>query len=172
MKVKENNKFIIFGAIVVIVLLIIAIRLMWNNRPVDLSKLSEEEITEYYEGKIENIEKKDLSEKGERDRMERYVASFVKAIEKQEYEKAYEMLYDDYKVNFFPTLESFTEYAKTKFPKFASLEHTNIERLGDIYVLWVNLYDSLGSKNAYKEIKFVVEERDLNDFKLSFSADL
>ena len=129
MKVKSDNKLIFAGLIIVIVLMFMAIRLAWRNRPVDVSKMSEEEVSEYVENKIENIEKKDLSEKGERDRMEKYVSNFIECVEDAKYEEAYEMLYDDFKANYFPTLESFTEYAKAKFPKFISLEDRKSTRL-------------------------------------------
>ncbi len=172
MKVKNDNKFIFLGVIVIIVLAIMAIRLGMSKKKVDLTKLSDEEVTVYMNEKIENIEKQELSEMGERDRMEYYVSKFIESIENGKYEEAYDMLYDGYKTNYFPTYAKFEEYAKTKFPKLASIQHENIERNGDVYVLWTKFSDSLGSRDSYKEIKFVVQENDLNDFKLSFSADL
>ena len=172
MKIKNDNKLIILGVIVIIILIGVAIKTVMSNKKVDVSKLSDEEVAEYMNEKIDYLVKKDLSELGERDRMEYYVSSFITSVEEGKYEEAYEMLYDDYKANFFPQFNDFKEYAESKFPKFAAVEHTNIERNGDIYVLWTKFSDSLGSKDAYKEIKFVVKEYDLNDFKLSFSADL
>ena len=173
MKVKSGDyKFVILGVIVIIILSVIAIRLSLNNKKVDVSKLSDEEVVEYIEEKLDTIEKKELSEKGERDRMESYVASFINAIEKGNYEDAYDMLYKDFKTNYFPSYQDFKEYAENKFPKFAAVEHVNFERNGDIYIMWTKFSDSLGSKDSYKDIKFVVQEYDLNDFKLSFSVEL
>ena len=172
MKIKNSNKIIFVGIIVVIVLVIIAISTAWKNRQVDVSELSDEERIEYMENKINDIEKQELSQKGERDRMEKYVSDFIACVENGKYEEAYEMLYDDFKTNYFPTVSSFSDYAKLKFSRLSSVEYTNIERLGDMYVLWVNMGDALGSKDAYKEMKFVVQEKGLNDFKLSFSAEL
>ena len=51
-----------------------------------------------------------------------------------------------------------------------SVEHTNIERNGNTYILWVNISDSLGSKNSVQEYNFVIKENDLSDFELSFSV--
>lgn len=172
MKVKNDNKFIFLGVIAVIVLAIVAIRIAVANRKVDLSKLSDEEIAVYMDEKMENIAKKDLSQMGERDRMEYYVSEFIESIEEGKYSDAYDMLYDEFKKNYFPTYEKFEEYAKTKFPRLASIQHENFERNGDVYVLWTKFSDSLGSKDSYKEIKFVVQENDLHDFKMSFSVEL
>ena len=58
----------------------------------------------------------------------------------------------------------------TKFPKMISLEHTNIERNGDVYVLWVTLNDPLASKDSGVEMNFVIQENALNDFVISFTV--
>lgn len=172
MKKKKDNKLIIFGVIIVVILAIIAYNTSVSNKSkgIDYDEMTDEEVAIAVQEKIDNIEKIDLSELGERDRMEYYVSSFVEAIENEEYEDAYEMLYDDFKSNYFPTLASFEEYAKSKFPSMISLEHTNIERNGDVYVLWVTMYSSLGSKDSGIEINFVVQENDLNDFVMSFTV--
>jgi len=77
---------------------------------------------------------------------------------------------DKFKTNYFPTLSSFEEYAKTKFPRMISLQHNNFERNGDYYILFITMSNLLGSKNDQIEINFVVKENDLNDFVLSFSV--
>ncbi len=51
-----------------------------------------------------------------------------------------------------------------------SLEHTNIERNGDVYVLWVTLNDPLASKDSGVEMNFVIQENALNDFVISFTV--
>ena len=51
-----------------------------------------------------------------------------------------------------------------------SVSHKNIERNGDIYILWVDIGDSLSSRNGKTEYNFVIKENDLNDFELSFSV--
>lgn len=172
MRMKKNNKLIIFGVIIVVILAIIAYNTIASNKSkgIDYDEMTEEEVAIAVQEKVDNIKKKDLSGLGERDRMEYYVSSFVEAVENEEYEEAYDMLYDDFKSNYFPTLASFEEYAKSKFPSMVSLEHTNIERNGDVYVLWVTMYNPLGSKDAGIEMNFVVQENDLNDFQMSFTV--
>ena len=51
-----------------------------------------------------------------------------------------------------------------------SLEHTNFERNGDVYILWVTMSNPLGGKDSGVEMNFVVQENDLNDFVMSFSV--
>ena len=149
MKVKKDNKLIIFGIIVVIILAIIAFIVSKPKNKIDYDKMTDEEISVAIQEDLENKEKEELSKMGERDRMEYYVSEFVDEIENENYEEAYSMLYDDFKKNYFPTLDQFEEYAKTKFPRMFALEHTNIERNGNTYVLWVTLGDLLGSKDEF-----------------------
>ena len=116
--------------------------------------------------------KEKLMAMGERDRMEYYVSNFITLVERKKYEEAYNLLYDDFKKNYFPTAGQFQSYAEKNFPSMASLDFTNIERNGDTYVLWLTITDVInGSKNdAGKEINFVVRENDVNDIDLSFSV--
>ena len=170
MKVKQDNKFIIFGLIVVVLLGIFAISTIPKKEVINYDELSEDEIKIVVEESIDEMEKNELAGLGERDRMEFYVSKFITAVENKSYEEAYEMLYEDFRDNYFPTLEKFEEYAKTKFPSMFSLNHTNFERNGDVYVLWVTMTNPLGSKDSGIEMNFIVKENALNDFVMSFSV--
>jgi hypothetical protein len=110
---------------------------------------------------------------GERDRMEYYVSNFINLVEKKEYEKAYDLLYEDFKNNYFPTAGQFQTYAQKYFPTMASLDFTNIERNGNMYVLWVTITDPINGKksDAGKEYNFVIRENSVNDIDLSFSVE-
>ena len=169
----KKNKFLIVVLIVIIILIILSVKTAFSKKKkVDIGNLTEEEITAYIDNKISNIEKKDLSNLGERDRMEFYVSKFIENIENENYDKAYDMLNSGFKKNYFKTFNEFEEYAGAKFPKMAAIDYTNFERNGDLYVLWTRFSDSLGSKDSYKDIRFVVKENDLNDYELSFSVEL
>lgn len=170
MKIKKGNKLLVLGVVIIIILAIIAFATGRKKGKLNYDKMTDEEVAIAMQEKIDYINKIDLSQMGERDRMEYYVSSFVKAVENKQYEEAYEMLYDDFKKNFFPTLSSFEEYAQSKFPKIISLDHSNIERSGDVYVLWVTLNNPLASKDQGIEMNFVVQENDLNDFVISFTV--
>ena len=51
------------------------------------------------------------------------------------------------------------------------IEHENIERNGDVYVLWINIADALNGKpGEKKQMNVVIKENDYNDFVMSFSV--
>lgn len=108
----------------------------------------------------------------EQDRITYYCAEFFKLIDTKNYDGAYELLYDEYKENYFPTSSSFSEYMKEYFPDDFSLNYSNMERLGEIYVLWVDVKDTLnGSRGHNFSMYVVIKENDFNDFDLSFSRN-
>lgn len=170
MRKKEDNRLIVAGLVIVILLALIAFCTKEKKEVIDYDEMTNEEIQLVIENRISNLEVIELSEKNERERMEYYVSKFTEAIETKEYETAYEMLYDEFKENYFPTLESFETYIKEKFPKFISLDHTNCERNGEIYVLWTTMSDVLITSYNAVEMNFVIKENALNDFVLSFSV--
>lgn len=171
MKMKKDNKLLIIGIVIVIILAILAFATRKkSDEKIDYSNMTDEEVAIAVEEKVNEMQVNELGEMGERDRMEYYVSSFIKAVENSDYESAYEMLYDDFKTRYFSSLASFEEYAKTKFPSNIAMDYTNIERNGDVYVLWVTMSNPLGSRDSGVEMNFVVRENDLNDFDLSFTV--
>ena len=170
MRIKSSRLPLI---ILVLLLAIIALTIALNKleaKPEDYSGMTEEEIEIAVQNKIDKMEVNSLAVMEERDRIEYYLGEFIKAVEKSNYAKAYNMLNEDFRNNFFKTEEDFKNYVKSKFPMMFSVEHTNIERNGDTYILWVDISDSLGGKNSKTEYNFVIKENDLNDFELSFSV--
>lgn len=170
MKQKQDNKLIIFGLIVVVVLGIFAIGTIPRNEEINYDEISQEELETIVKDNVDEIEKNKLLKMEERDRIEHYVSKFVSALGNQSYEYAYSLLYDEYKTRYFPTLEKFEEYAKTRLPSMLQLEFTNFERIGDIYVLWVTLKNPVGTEKSEVEMNFIVKENALNDFVMSFSV--
>lgn len=168
---KKNNKLLVLCFVIfVILIIVIYITSRKSNNTINYKDMTEEEAVIVIQERIEEMKKNDLGEMGERDRIEYYIASFIKSIEEKDYKKAYNMLYDDFKKNYFSTYEKFEKYAETKFPATISLEYTNIERNGNIYVVWVKMFNPLGEKGVEKEINFVIQENDLNNFVMSFSV--
>lgn len=173
MKMKQNNKplVVVLGILIILIIVTIIGNKRKNSKTIDYSKMTDEEISESIQEEMNELTLKKLGDMGERDRMEYYVSSFINAVENKQYDEAYDMLYDDFKKNYFPLYTNFEEYAKTTFPSTISIEHTNIERNGSVYVLWVKIADPLAGKSSEKEINFVVQENNLNDFVLSFSVN-
>ncbi len=170
MKQKKDNKFMIFGVVVVVVLGIVAFSTKPKTEVINYDELSQEELQNIVKENVDTIEINRLKDMGERDRMEYYVSKFITSIGNKSYEYAYSLLYEEYKDNYFPTLEKFEVYAKTKLPSRLSVEYTNIERIGDIYVLWVKLKNPIGTEQTEVEMNFIVKENALNDFVMSFSV--
>lgn len=169
MRKKKSNMSTIIAVLSVVVVIAMIIHVS-KPKTVNYEEMTEEELQIAVQNKIDNMKVNELYGMGERDRMEYYVKSFIDAVENKEYEVAYDMLYDDFKNNYFPTLDDFEKYAKKTFPTLCSIEHTNIERNGEVYVLWVKLSNALGGKDTAVEMNFVIQENDLNDFVMSFTV--
>ena len=108
---------------------------------------------------------------GERDRMERYFGKYIGYIEEEEYEKAYNLLYEEFKQNYFKTLDDYVKYIKETYPEMISVEYTNIERQGQYYVLFVDIVDLMATSGNENKISqnIVIYETDYNEFYISFS---
>lgn len=167
--VKNKNKKIVYLVGILIVMILLFINLTSNHKevPQDDAELTEEEVEQIEKDNIADA----LKDMEERDRMEYYCGMFLGYIEEEEYEKAYNLLYPEFKENYFPTLESFTEYVQNNFSEMSNIEHDNIERNGDVYVLWIYISDALNGKpGEKKKMNIVIKENDYNDFVLSFSV--
>ena len=163
---NKKLKILIISFVVVIIFAII----ITGKKPNDenYENMTEEEIAEAQEDEFDTER---LEELEERDRMEYYFGKFLSYIEDEQYEKAYDMLYSEFKKNYFPTLEEFTEYAEKTFSDMSSIRHENIERNGDVYVLWIYVSDALNGKPGEEtEMNFVIRENDYNDVEVSFSV--
>lgn len=169
---RNNNRLYVVGITIVVIFGIMAfVTTNKKDESVDYSNMTNEEIEVAVKEEMNEITVNKLADLGERDRMEYYVGTFIKAVGNKDYESAYEMLYDDFKNTYFGTYSEFEEYAKSKFPTSISVEYTNLERNGDVYVLWVTISDILKSSDSDVEMNFVVQENGLNDYKLSFSVN-
>ena len=175
--VKQNKKMkdykLLYLGCILIILIVIAISFSFNpekktDDSISASNITTEEQVEEFEN--ENITAK-LKKMEERERMEFYFGIFLEHVENDEYEKAYELLYEEFKTNYFPTLESFEEYIEKTFSEMTDIEHENIERNGDVYVLWISITDAINGKpGEEKKMNIVIKENDYNDFVMSFSV--
>lgn len=117
----------------------------------------------------EEIMLEKLKSMSERDRMEFYFSEYATYIEEGNYEKAYGLLYPEFKNTYFPTLDKFEEYAKKTYPEFMTFSYNNIDRQGYIYVLNIDIID-IDKKENKKSHRVVIQENDFNDFVLSFQV--
>ncbi len=114
----------------------------------------------------------ELLKKGtERDRIEYYCGQFFKNIENKNYENAYQVLYPEFKKQYFPTLEDFKKYVIKTYPSVLAVNYDDFDRQGDIYITTV-LIDNALAKDKSKQFsqRIIVQESDYNKYVLSFQV--
>lgn len=170
---KITKRLYIIGGIIFVIVIIFSLISSYINKSNEASPTSDESITIDEEtGKVVNQNiVGTLQNMKERDRMEYYFGEFLHYIEDEEYEEAYDLLNEDFKKNYFPKLDDFKSYIPTVFSEMTNIKHENIERNGNVYVLWLKITDALNGKpGEEKEMNIVIKENDYNDFEMSFSV--
>ena len=88
-----------------------------------------------------------LKRADESERIRTYLGIYFKYIENKNYEDAYELLYNDFKQNYFPSLNDYKKYIeKCNYPELLSIDYKSISMQGDYYIVVVKLeifYQSL-----------------------------
>ena len=169
MNSNEQKRIIIIVAVLIIILFVFSVLKKVNVKEEDLTEEQKIELAEQKK-EAETIDK--LVDMTERDRIEYYFSEFIRNIDNGKYEDAYAVLNSEFKENYFKTQEDFTSYVKSKFPKEIAIEYNNIERNGNIYVLWVEVANALSvDTTTSKEINVVIKEKAVHDFELSFSVE-
>ena len=134
MRIRSSKLPLIILVLIVIMIVLTIVLNRLENKPEDYSGMTDEELAVAVQEKVDSMELHALGAMEERDRIEYYLGEFIDALEKSKYEKAYNMLNDKFRQNYFPKLEDFQKYVKTKFPMMFSIEHKNIERNGNTYI--------------------------------------
>ena len=180
---SEKNK-LIFILVLISILIIIAICLFVfinsnfeNANNVQQNTGLNENINTNYTTTSNEIDDQNrdalVASLNERQRMQTYFGRYLSYIESGDYESAYNLLYDGFKQNYFPTLKDFETYAQNNYPANMVVEYTNIERQGTIFILTVKIRNALNdnTQTDVPEQQIVVTENDVNDFKLSFQVN-
>ena len=172
MKKKKDQSFTILLAIVACLLTIINIRIYISKYEDDSNDKNEITSSTALVKKTDEQKKLELIEelKGmkERDRMERYFGEYIDYIESGAYEKAYNLLYPEFKENYFKTLEEFEKYVSQKYPEIIIVDYDNIERQGEYYILFVKIPKVDGSNEIINQ-NIVLYEKDYAEYYISFS---
>jgi len=179
---KEIKKLDIIVLILSLILVMVNIYIYRTKvvRPINTAKNKEivkeiysEEDDQEIEDETEEDElanrREELKSLGERDRMELYFSKYIEYVENEEYRSAYNLLYSEFRNTYFDTLEKYEEYVKNKYPAMLDIEYTNIERQGDIYVLFINVKNLFNEEEAFEQ-KIVIRENDFDSFELSFNV--
>lgn len=113
----------------------------------------------------------DLKSMGEADRMYTYFFEYLGMVEWENYEEAYNILYDDFKKQYYPTIDSYISYVKKTYPPIMSIRYENIERQGEYYILTVLIRSSV-DPNGFTPLRqrFILHENGFDEFELSFQV--
>ena len=183
LKIRNEKIILVILTVAVVIWTIINInsifKVMENVKKLEASKnenvvntvIQENIVTaEEIEENTNQLEIEDLKDKDERTRMQQYCGKFIRYIESKDYDKAYALLYPDFKNNYFKTVDDFANYAKEKFPSsLITVEYNNIERQGKYYILYTTIKTPLDSSYSMDQ-KFIFIENGFNDFQLSFDV--
>lgn len=105
----------------------------------------------------------------EGDRIRHYLAIYFSYLEKDEYQKAYDLLYPEFKQNYFKTLEEFENYIEERYPMFITYNQDDIQRQGNYFILEITILSDSDEKDNITQ-RFVIYENGINDFVLSFEV--
>ena len=154
-------------SIMINILLLINKILIPNIKQKDL--LTKEEIVILSEEEQKIQETDYIKTLSEGKRITRYVANYIKYIEVKQYQKAYDLLNQDFKENYFDTIEKYKEYVTEHYAENIGIYYSDISRQGNYYILSATVID-IKREKAQIEQRFIVYEQDFNDYELSFEV--
>lgn len=175
---KDKKRLIIL--LIVLLILIITNLVIYVNKIVIPNEQNKEVQKQYKESttvvkKSEDEQQKELLVKlrnmTEAERIQTYIGQYIKHIESKEYEKAYDLLYPEFKQNYFKTLEEYTTYVQNTYPEIIGLTYLSIQLEGEYYVCDIIIKDFLNVQKEGISIKMIVQENNYNDYKLSFQLN-
>lgn len=97
------------------------------------------------------------------------INKFIKAINAQDYNYAYNCLAESFKQNKFPTLENFEEYVKNNFYEKNKIQYSSVKKEGSYYIYTLNITDANNSTISTSK-EFIVNLKDNREFEMSFGA--
>ena len=168
-KIKKIIIIIIIGILVLLNIAIFVKQQTINNKKQITNSSSTNSNISNEESENNSVQEQ-VSQMGERNRMQTYFGEFISEIEDKNYEKAYQMLNEKFKANYFDTEKKFEDYVKNKYPEQIAVKYTNIDRQGDLYVLTYEITSPFDSNYTKLTQRAVVKENGNNDFTISFQV--
>ena len=170
MKKDKRIKTIKRIIIILVILLVITIGILLiviknSSKQQEETNINKETVVANIEEEQENF----LKTKGEKERIQIYLTTYLNYIENEQYEQAYSLLYEDFKKLYYPFIDFYIEYVKNNYFDVMQIEYKDIQRQGEYYIVSVELLDVIDSFKI-KTQKFVIYEKGVNDFVLSFQA--
>ena len=165
-KKKKAIKIVIILCLCLICILILLLALLPKNKPAEVKSESNQIENETREEMVSDY----VRVRGEKERIEVYLAEFIKYIETQDYDLAYNKLYPEFKENFFKTESEFESYAKRNYSSLMMIDYEDVQRQGNYYILSVKI-TSLDGVEWEKTMKYVIQENGINEYYISFQVD-
>ena len=160
------------------VLIMIAINILIfinNSQEKEITNIASENISQNNNYQMTNQEMQSkiddrITNMPEKSRMQTYFGTFINYIEKRNYENAYKLLNEDFRNNYFKTIQDFENYF-ANYPKNIVVNYTDIDRQGELFVLTVEIKDMFD--NTFNAItkRIVIREKGANDFTISFQVE-
>lgn len=169
---KKTKSISLF--IIVLIILAIAIIALLVYNIVTRDQKREETAIDLATGQVIQGELLELYNMEEYERIIHYFNLYLECLENKEYEKAYNMLDNKFKNNYFKTLDSYINYVKKIYPVVLSVTYNDFTRMGNYYVLdvtFLDLFSSTDENMSGKTQKFIFYETDYNEYTMSFQAE-
>ncbi len=170
---KIVNILLIIGVLVMIAINILIF--INNNQEKNVTNITSENIFQPNNYQMTNEEMQNkiddrITNMPERSRMQTYFGTFINYIEKRDYENAYKLLNEDFRNNYFKSIQDFENYF-TNYPKNIVVNYTDIDRQGELFVLTVEIKDLFDNNFNAITKRVVIREKGVNDFTISFQVE-
>lgn len=166
---EEERKLVILVFLLIFTIITISLIIYtYLFKPIANNNNSNSNINQVYQN--QNLVNR-VRDKEEHERFKIYLGDIIKNLKNKEYETVYNKLNDNYKEKYFKTQDEFISYVENKLPQNMIVNHTNIERIDNYYIITVDLVNS----RDYNDIKnrknmyFVFREYGFDDYSFSFS---
>ena len=161
--------------IAVLILVAINIKIFINNHKEEESTVQNNidisnNIVQNTQEDIQNAITSKVANMTERSRMQTYFGTFISYIEEKDYESAYNLLNEDFRNNYFSTIEQFENYMQ-KYPKNIAVDYQDIERQGELFILTVEIKDVFNNDAQKITQRVVIRELGVNQFTISFQVE-
>lgn len=171
---KKKKTILIIISLLVVLLIILMIWLASAKKTENDKTNSADSNNIVLDTRTDEEKKDDLIKKlkrsSESERIRIYLGTYFNYIEDKDYESAYNLLYPDFKNNYFKTLDEFEDYIKEQnFPEIMSISYDDISMQGEYYIVTVKIGDFLTkSSTTARKMNLIVKENDYNDYYISF----
>jgi len=114
---------------------------------------------------------KEYNSSDETKKVQMNIDKFIQMINAKDYKSAYELLYDDFKNNYFPTEDVFKQYIKNNLFEYNKITFDNFTNEGDTYIYELVVSDKLENSTKEKILTVIMKLKEGTDFVMSFSIE-